>query len=45
MSVNMDEPMPDLGGRGVIPLPVLDCTPLFSGAPLDEPSAAKLAAL
>jgi ArsR family transcriptional regulator len=45
MFVNIGEPMPDLGGRVVIPLPVLDCTPLFSGAPLDEPSAAKLAGL
>jgi ArsR family transcriptional regulator, arsenate/arsenite/antimonite-responsive transcriptional repressor len=27
------------------PLPVLDCTPLFSGAPLDEPAAMRLAAI
>src|SRR3979411_2959214 len=27
-----------------IPLPVLDCTPLFSGAPLDEAAAVRLAA-
>ena len=26
-------------------LPILDCAPLLSGAPLDEPSAARLAAL
>jgi ArsR family transcriptional regulator len=26
-------------------LPVLDCTPLFSGAALDEPAAARLAAV
>lgn len=47
MSVNMD-PAPHVfaaGRRGAIPLPVLDCTPLFSGAPLDEASAARLAAL
>jgi ArsR family transcriptional regulator len=28
-----------------IPLPVLDCTPLLSGAPLDDQAAAQLAAV
>jgi hypothetical protein len=30
---------------GKVPLPVLDCTPLFSGAPLDQTSALRLAAI
>jgi ArsR family transcriptional regulator len=30
---------------GKIPLPLLDCTPLFSGAPLDEAAAVRLAAM
>jgi ArsR family transcriptional regulator len=30
---------------GKITLPVLDCTPLFSGAPLDEAAAVRLAAM
>jgi ArsR family transcriptional regulator, arsenate/arsenite/antimonite-responsive transcriptional repressor len=30
---------------GKVPLPVLDCTPLFSGAPLDEAAAVRLAAM
>jgi ArsR family transcriptional regulator len=32
-------------GSGHIPLPVLDCAPLLSGAPLDEPAAVHLAAV
>jgi ArsR family transcriptional regulator len=32
-------------GWAHIPLAVLDCAPLLSGAPLDEPSAARLAAV
>lgn len=35
-------PAPALGR---VLLPVLDCTPLFSGAPLDEASAAQLATI
>jgi ArsR family transcriptional regulator, arsenate/arsenite/antimonite-responsive transcriptional repressor len=30
---------------GKVALPVLDCTPLFSGAPLDEASAIRLASI
>jgi ArsR family transcriptional regulator len=30
---------------GKISLPVLDCTPLFSGAPLDDAAAVRLAAM
>jgi hypothetical protein len=30
---------------GKVALPVLDCTPLFSGAPLDEASAMRLATI
>jgi len=30
---------------GTVPLPVLDCTPLLSGAPLDDQAAARLAAV
>jgi ArsR family transcriptional regulator, arsenate/arsenite/antimonite-responsive transcriptional repressor len=30
---------------GKVALPVLDCTPLFSGAPLDEAAAVRLAAM
>ena len=30
---------------GKVRLPVLDCTPLFSGAPLDEAAAVRLAAM
>src|SRR5262245_45175879 len=41
-------PMPtsrtlDPPASGPLLLPVLDCAPLFSGAPLDEPAAVKLA--
>ena len=32
-------------GGAPIALPVLDCTPLLSGAPLDDQAAARLAAL
>ena len=34
-----------LPAASAVVLPILDCTPLLSGAPLDEPSAARLAAL
>ncbi len=33
----------DPAASGPLLLPVLDCTPLFSGAPLDEPAAIRLA--
>jgi ArsR family transcriptional regulator, arsenate/arsenite/antimonite-responsive transcriptional repressor len=33
----------DAPASGPLPLPVLDCTPLFSGAPLDKPAAIRLA--
>lgn len=36
---------PPVASSTLTPLPVLDCTPLFSGAALDEPSATRLAAL
>jgi ArsR family transcriptional regulator len=32
-------------GSALIPLPVLDCAPLLSGAPLDDHAAAQLAAV
>jgi ArsR family transcriptional regulator, arsenate/arsenite/antimonite-responsive transcriptional repressor len=34
-----------LPALGKVTLPVLDCTPLFSGAPLDEAAAMRLAAM
>jgi ArsR family transcriptional regulator len=36
---------PPVAFSTITPLPVLDCTPLFSGGALDEPAAARLAAL
>ena len=45
MCVNMDADMPASPASSPVPLSVLDCTPLLSGAPLDEQSAMRLAAL
>jgi ArsR family transcriptional regulator, arsenate/arsenite/antimonite-responsive transcriptional repressor len=50
MHVNMDPDMaaaPSMSAPalGKVPLPVLDCTPLFSGPPLDEASALRLATI
>jgi ArsR family transcriptional regulator len=45
MCVNMAGDMPASPASSSLLLPVLDCTPLLSGAPLDEESAARLAAL
>jgi ArsR family transcriptional regulator len=49
MCVNMASPMSThlaaLPSRPLISLPVLDCAPLLSGAPLDDQAAAQLAAL
>ena len=36
---------PPVSSDALTAVPVLDCTPLFSGAALDEPGAARLAAL
>jgi ArsR family transcriptional regulator len=35
----------DTPAPGTVALPVLDCTPLFSGVPLDEAAAVRLAAI
>jgi ArsR family transcriptional regulator len=45
MCVNMGADMPASPASSSVLLPVLDCTPLLSGAPLDEHSAARLAGL
>jgi ArsR family transcriptional regulator, arsenate/arsenite/antimonite-responsive transcriptional repressor len=45
MYVNMVRVMTTSAVVAPIVLPILDCTPLLSGAPLDEQSAARLAAL
>ena len=45
MCVNMGADMPASPASSAVLLPVLDCTPLLSGAPLDEHAAARLAAL
>jgi ArsR family transcriptional regulator len=45
MYVNMTADMPASPASSSVLLPVLDCTPLLSGAPLDEQSATRLAAL
>jgi ArsR family transcriptional regulator, arsenate/arsenite/antimonite-responsive transcriptional repressor len=50
MYVNMNSDMATVPSTpapalGKVPLPVLDCTPLFSGAPLDGASASRLAAI
>jgi ArsR family transcriptional regulator len=37
--------MTSTAARAPVVLPILDCTPLLSGAPLDEQSAVRLAAL
>src|SRR5919201_1474905 len=50
MCVNMGAAMAsprslDTTSFGATPIPTLDCPPLFSGAPLDEPAAVRLAAV
>jgi ArsR family transcriptional regulator len=45
MYVNMVRVMTISVAGAPLDLPILDCTPLLSGAPLDEQSAARLAAL
>jgi ArsR family transcriptional regulator len=45
MCVNMLADMPASSPSSSVLLPVLDCTPLLSGTPLDEQSATRLAAL
>jgi ArsR family transcriptional regulator, arsenate/arsenite/antimonite-responsive transcriptional repressor len=45
MFVNMVGVMTTSAAGAPVVLPILDCTPLLSGAPLNEDSAARLAAL
>src|SRR6516225_4101134 len=45
MCVNMGADMPASLASSAVLLRILDCTPLLSGAPLDEHAAARLAAL
>ena len=45
MCVNMLADMTSSAAGKPVAVPILDCTPLLSGAPLDEHSAARLAAL
>jgi len=45
MCVNMAADMPASPSSSYIPLRVVDCGPLLSGAPLDEHSATRLAAV
>src|SRR5262249_45900339 len=45
MCVNMDAEMPASPASSSVLVPILGCTPLLSGSPLDERAAARLAAL